>query len=43
VALQLKKLGIVHVRPLAGGLAAWRAAGLPLTPFPALDEAGPAR
>jgi rhodanese-related sulfurtransferase len=30
VALMLKQRGIVRVRPLAGGLDAWRAAGYPV-------------
>jgi membrane protein DedA with SNARE-associated domain/rhodanese-related sulfurtransferase len=30
VALQLKQLGIEHVRPLAGGLNAWRECGYPV-------------
>ena len=30
VALQLKRRGFKNVRPLAGGLDAWLAAGLPL-------------
>jgi rhodanese-related sulfurtransferase len=29
VALLLKKRGITRVRPLTGGLAAWRARGFP--------------
>jgi rhodanese-related sulfurtransferase len=33
VALILKRRGITRVRPLLGGLEAWRAAGLPLEPF----------
>jgi rhodanese-related sulfurtransferase len=32
VALQLKKAGIVRVRPLAGGFEAWFQAGLPVEP-----------
>jgi len=30
VALLLRKQGILRVRPLAGGLAAWRELGYPL-------------
>jgi rhodanese-related sulfurtransferase len=30
VASQLKQLGFVRVRPLAGGLEAWRSHGLPV-------------
>ena len=29
----LKRRGITRVRPLLGGLEAWREAGLPLEPF----------
>ena len=29
---QLKKLGLTNIRPLAGGIEAWRAAGLPVEP-----------
>jgi rhodanese-related sulfurtransferase len=29
VALQLKKEGIQHIRPLAGGFEAWRDLGFP--------------
>jgi rhodanese-related sulfurtransferase len=32
VALKLKRLGIPHVRPLAGGIEAWRARSLPVVP-----------
>jgi len=32
VALRFKRLGIVRVRPLAGGFEAWRAAGHPVEP-----------
>jgi 3-mercaptopyruvate sulfurtransferase SseA len=41
VALQLRKAGIRHVRPLEGGLDAWRALGYPLQPviLPRQDEA----
>jgi len=35
VALQLLRHGITNVRPLAGGLGGWQAAGLPLTAPPA--------
>jgi rhodanese-related sulfurtransferase len=35
VALQLQKYGITRVRPLAGGLVAWRLRGFPVeTPAP---------
>lgn len=32
MALQLRRKGVLRVRPLAGGLGAWRDAGLPLAP-----------
>jgi membrane protein DedA with SNARE-associated domain/rhodanese-related sulfurtransferase len=35
LALQLKKAGIRKVRPLAGGLEAWREKGYPVEPVPA--------
>jgi rhodanese-related sulfurtransferase len=31
VALALRKLGVTRVRPLAGGLEAWRERGYPMT------------
>jgi len=31
VALALRKLGVVHVRPLAGGLEGWREREYPTT------------
>ena len=31
MALALRKLGIIRVRPLAGGLAAWHERGFPVT------------
>jgi rhodanese-related sulfurtransferase len=31
VALALRKLGVVRVRPLAGGLEGWRERGYPMT------------
>jgi 3-mercaptopyruvate sulfurtransferase SseA len=34
VALQLKKAGFRMVRPLEGGLAAWRGSGLPIEDIP---------
>jgi len=34
VALQLKRLGVKRVRPLAGGLAEWRNLKFPLTSPP---------
>jgi membrane protein DedA with SNARE-associated domain/rhodanese-related sulfurtransferase len=33
VALQLRNIGIVRVRPLAGGFEAWRSAGFPVEPL----------
>jgi len=33
VALLLMRRGIKRIRPLAGGLEAWRELGLPLVPF----------
>jgi rhodanese-related sulfurtransferase len=33
VALQLKRKGTKHVRPLAGGFYGWRDKGYPLLPF----------
>jgi 3-mercaptopyruvate sulfurtransferase SseA len=37
VALLLKRRGISRVRPLAGGLAAWREHGYPIEPASAAD------
>jgi len=37
VALQLKKQGIIRIRPLAGGIERWRKLEFPLDPVP-LDE-----
>jgi 3-mercaptopyruvate sulfurtransferase SseA len=34
VALQLKKAGFRRVRPLEGGLAAWRGHGFPIEDIP---------
>jgi 3-mercaptopyruvate sulfurtransferase SseA len=34
VALQLKKAGFKRVRPLVGGLAAWRGNGFPIEDIP---------
>jgi 3-mercaptopyruvate sulfurtransferase SseA len=34
VALQLKKAGFRLVRPLQGGLEAWRGSGLPIEDIP---------
>jgi rhodanese-related sulfurtransferase len=34
VALQLKKAGFRLVRPLEGGLTAWRGSGLPIEDIP---------
>jgi 3-mercaptopyruvate sulfurtransferase SseA len=33
VALQLKRLGVTRVRPLAGGFHGWRERGYPLQEF----------
>jgi rhodanese-related sulfurtransferase len=33
VALRLKRLGIERVRPLAGGIEAWRERALPVVPW----------
>jgi len=33
VALTLKKLGIMRVRPLADGLEGWNQRGFPVTPL----------
>ena len=33
MALALRKLGIIRVRPLAGGLDAWHECGFPVTPI----------
>ncbi|MFQ5663994.1 MAG: hypothetical protein ACE5HL_09195 [Terriglobia bacterium] len=42
MALLLRRHGIARVRPLAGGLAAWRARGFPLEPpTPPLAEVVP--
>jgi 3-mercaptopyruvate sulfurtransferase SseA len=35
VALLLRRRGIQRIRPLAGGLDAWRAAGFPVEAVPA--------
>lgn len=35
MALLLRKRGFKKVRPLAGGLGAWRDRGMPLTELPA--------
>jgi rhodanese-related sulfurtransferase len=35
VALQLKRIGVSRVRPLEGGLDAWRARGFPVEPIAA--------
>jgi rhodanese-related sulfurtransferase len=32
VALDLRKLGVTRVRPLAGGLEGWHQRGFPVTP-----------
>jgi 3-mercaptopyruvate sulfurtransferase SseA len=39
VALLLRKNGIKHIRPLQGGLEAWRERGYPLY-TPTLTESG---
>ncbi|HJZ85754.1 MAG TPA: hypothetical protein VKN99_11320 [Polyangia bacterium] len=36
-ALQLKRLGLARVRPLAGGFDEWLRLGLPVVPLPAGD------
>jgi len=33
VALLLRKRGVKHIRPLEGGLEAWRERGYPLAPL----------
>ncbi len=33
MALALRKLGVIRVRPLLGGLAAWHEHGFPVTPI----------
>jgi 3-mercaptopyruvate sulfurtransferase SseA len=33
VALQLRKHGIVHVRPLLGGFHEWKKLGFPMVPI----------
>jgi hypothetical protein len=33
VALRLRKLGIMRVRPLANGLEGWHERGFPITPL----------
>jgi rhodanese-related sulfurtransferase len=38
VALALRKLGVMRVRPLAGGLEAWRQREYPLAPLEAVTE-----
>jgi rhodanese-related sulfurtransferase len=38
LALQLRRRGFKHVRPLAGGLDAWVAAGLPVQRAPQSGE-----
>ncbi len=37
VARKLKAMGFKHVRPLAGGISAWRAQGFPVEQFPARE------
>jgi len=39
VALALRRLGVIRVRPLAGGLAAWHEHGFPVTPIEAEAKA----
>jgi 3-mercaptopyruvate sulfurtransferase SseA len=41
VALRLRHVGVVRVRPLAGGFEAWRAAGFPVEPLPPAPAATP--
>jgi 3-mercaptopyruvate sulfurtransferase SseA len=41
VALRLRRLGVVRVRPLAGGFEAWRAGGFPVEPLPSPSAARP--
>jgi len=44
VALLLRKQGIIHIRPLQGGLDAWRNLGYPMetaNPEPISAEPGP--
>jgi 3-mercaptopyruvate sulfurtransferase SseA len=43
VALQLRKLGIRHVRPLLGGFYEWKQLGFPLVEItpPEVTAAGP--
>jgi len=38
VAMELKKIGIIKVRPLAGGLKAWQDRGYPMDEFFAAEE-----
>lgn len=38
MALQLRRLGITRIRPLAGGLAGWRDRGFPLQPMEARES-----
>jgi 3-mercaptopyruvate sulfurtransferase SseA len=38
VALQLRKHGIRHVRPLLGGFHEWKSLGFPLVDIPEPDE-----
>lgn len=33
MALALRKMGVVRVRPLAGGLEGWRERGYPVSPL----------
>jgi 3-mercaptopyruvate sulfurtransferase SseA len=42
VALLLRKHGIVHIRPLLGGLNAWRNLGYPLENSEPAETAGAA-
>jgi rhodanese-related sulfurtransferase len=39
VAMDLKKIGIIRVRPLAGGLKAWQDQGYPMDEFFPQEEA----
>ncbi|MGH7313615.1 MAG: hypothetical protein ACREJV_10605 [Candidatus Rokuibacteriota bacterium] len=33
MALRLKRLGVTRIRPLAGGIEAWRAGDFPVEPI----------
>jgi 3-mercaptopyruvate sulfurtransferase SseA len=40
VALALRRLGVVRVRPLEGGFQAWRGLGFPVTSITPVVAAG---